>query len=224
MDYTINKLLGGVANGKDVPVDWQSIAEWEEVGTGRKSIYEVRHFYHGDDRFDVWVAADVPEQDFQAVLWWHREMYRGDLVGAQKELLHESIQAAASYTNVIMVAGYAALFTLWVQMSGDGAGKFTPATSFFAAISLFISVLAFVAWEVFSMFLRSYINLEIAKAVNDPQNFEAHIINHREKMADLGRKLQPVWLVVLAVSVLFGLASFGVMMSALFHGLLLSLR
>lgn len=222
--YEVGKLLGGIANGKDVPVDWSSIAEWEESGTGAKGIYEVRHFYHGADRFDVWVAVGIPEPDFQAIMWWHREMYRGDLVAAQKELLHESVQAASSYTNVIMVAGFAALFTLWVQMTGPETGKFAPLTSYVAGILLFVSVLSFIGWEVFGMIVRSMVNFELAKAVNDAPRFEAHIRRHREKMATLSRRLLPAWIVVLAIALLFGLASFRVMMSALIHGAWVNLQ
>lgn len=81
------------------------------------------------DRFNVWVAVDIPEPDFQAIMQWHRETYRGDLVSAQKSLLHESISAATNYSNVIMVVGYAGMFTLWTQLSGSDVGKFTPLTS-----------------------------------------------------------------------------------------------
>lgn len=47
MDYTLNKLMGGVANGKDVPGDWELISVWEEPGTEIRSAYERRQFYHG---------------------------------------------------------------------------------------------------------------------------------------------------------------------------------
>lgn len=218
MQYTLARLLGGVANGKDVPGDWELISEWEEPGTELKSVYEKRHFYDGGDRFDVWVAVDVPEPDFQAVMRWHREMYRGDLVTAQKDMLKESMASAMSYTNIIMVAGYAALFALWTQMSGIGFGKFTPLTSLAAAIFLCLSVLAFIGWELFGMIVRSSVNLAIAKAVNDPSQFQARIAAHQETMAAFARKFQPIWVVVMFVAVGFALLAFITMLSALLHG------
>jgi hypothetical protein len=223
MDYTLSKLMGGIANGMDVPGDWEFISEWEEPGTGRKSIYEKRHFYYGGDRFDVWVAVEVPEPDFQAIMQWHREMYRGDLVAAQKDVLHESMAAATNYTNVIMVAGYAALFTLWVQMSGDGPGKFTRLTSFAAALSLSISVLAFVGWEIAGMVIRSKVNIALARAVNNPAEFESRVREHREKMSALMRHFQPIWAVVISVAAGGALIAFGIMLSALLHGAWLAL-
>ena len=224
MDYTLSKLLGGVANGKDVPGDWALISEWIVPGTDIKSIYDKRHFYHGDDRFDVWVATDVPEPDFIAIMQWHREMYRGDLVAAQKSLLHESISAAANYSNVIMVVGYAGLFTLWAQMTGHGVGKFTPLTSFIVALCLALSVIAFLGWELFGMVLRTRTNIKIAQAVNDPSQFERHIKSYREEMETLTRKLLPAWKYVFAIAVVFALAAFGIILSALVNGAWLALH
>jgi hypothetical protein len=224
MDYTLTRLLGGIANGKDVPGDWEVISEWEEPGTGQKSVYEKRHFYDGGDRLNVWVAVDVPEPDFQAIMRWHREMYRGDLVAAQKDMLHESMAAATNYTNVIMVAGYAALFALWAQMSGQGVGKFTPATSFAAAICMSLSVLAFIGWEVFGMTLRSTVNLSIAKAVNDPSRFEEHMRSYREHMGSIARRFQHAWIIVVSVAAGFALLAFAIMLSGLLHGAWLALH
>ncbi len=224
MDHTLSKLMGGIANGKDVPGDWESISEWVEPGTGAKSVYEKRHFYQGSDRFNVWVAAGVLESDFLAIMHWHREMYRGDLVNAQKDLLRESMAAAASYTNVIMVVGYAALFALWAQMSGNGSGKFTHLTSFASAIFLALSVSAFVGWEVFGMIFRSKINISLARAVNNPSEFESHMRDHKEKMASLMRYLQPAWAVVICLAAGTALIAFGIMLSALLHGAWLALH
>jgi len=217
VDYTVSKLLGGIANGMDVPGDWELISEWEEPGTGAKSIYDKRHFYDGGDRYTVWVAVDVPDPDFRAIMRWHRELYRGDLVGAQKSLLQESIAAATNYSNVIMVVGYASLFTLLVQMSGSEVGKFTPLTSLAAAICLSVSVLAFLGWELFGMVIRSYVNIRLAQAVNDPGQFEARIQNHREQMETLTRRFLPAWIVVIAVAVAFAIAAFVIMLSGMLH-------
>lgn len=224
MDYTLSRLLGGVANGKDVPGDWELISEWEEPGTGAKSIYEKRHFYDGGDRFNVWVAVDVPEPDFQAIMRWHREMYRGDLVSVQKDVLHESMAAATSYTNVIMVAGYAALFALWAQMSGTGPGKFTPLTSFAAAICMSVSVLAFIGWEIFGMTLRATVNNRIAQALNDAPRFEEHMHNYRERMSALALRFQHAWVITVSVAAGSALLAFGIMLSGLLHGAWLALR
>ncbi len=213
MDYTLTRLLGGIANGKDVPGDWELISEWDEPGTERKSIYEKRHFYHGGDRFTVWVAVEVPEPDFQAIMQWHREMYRGDLVAVQKDVLKESISAATNYTNVIMVVGYAALAALL----SNGKGLFTPLTFFTATIFLALSVCAFVVWEIYGMVIRSKSGIALAQAVNDSATFEERIRAHQEDMATTMRRLLPLWVTNVAVAAGCGLVSFAIMLSAYIH-------
>ena len=218
MDYTLTKLMGGVANGKDVPGDWELISEWVVPGTDEKSIYEKRSFYQGADRFIVWVEVTVPEHAFLAIMQWHREMYRGDLVAAQKDMLQESTAAAVNYNNVIMLVGYAALFTIWSQMTGNAVGKFTPATTFWAAIFLCVSVLVFVSWEIFGMIFRGTMNVGIAKDVNDPVTFEAKMMARRENLAAFGRRFMGVWLTTVTVAVVSAAVAFTIMLFALLHG------
>ncbi len=213
MDYTLGRLLGGVANGLDAPSYWDTIAEWEERGTGRKTIYEKRYFFHRGDKFTVWVATGIPEPDFQAIMQWHREMYRGDFVAIQKEVLKESIAAATSYTNVILAVGYAAMAALL----SAGKPTFTPVTYFSATIFLSISVFAFVAWEVYGMIVRSRSNIALAQAVNDPETFETRMSRHQEEMAGTMRRLQPLWVLNVGVAAGCGIVSFAIMVFAYIH-------
>lgn len=214
MEYTLTKLLGGIANGKDVPGDWELISEWPEPGTERKSIYDKRSFHQGADRFTVWVAVEVPEADFQAIMHWHREMYRGDIVAVQKEMLKESISAATNYTNLIMVVGYAALAALLT----NGKGMFTPLTFLLATVFLALSACAFVAWEIYGMTVRSKSGIYLARAVNDSMTFEARLKSHQDAMATAMRRLYPLWVTNIAIAGGCGLASFLIMLSAYIHG------
>jgi hypothetical protein len=219
-EFYLRKMLGGVANGEDASSDWSGISEWVAPGTTHKSVYQQRSFYSGADRFIVWVEVSIPEAGFQMIMTWHREMYRGDLVSAQKELLKESMAAAGNYANVIMVAGYAALFTFWSQ-SRD---FFTPMTSFSAAIALAVSVLAFVGWEVFGMIVRARINIGISKAVGNPARFEQLMLSVSEDTARTTRTLYPAWLTAIAVAVGFGLVCFGILLSGFIHAAWLSVH
>lgn len=214
MDYTLKKLLGGIANGKDVPGDWELISEWVEPGTGISSIYGKRDFILGDDRFTVWVESTVPEPVFQAIMQWHREMYRGDLVEAQKDLLKESITAAISYTTIIMVVGYAALFAFW----SFGEDRFTPATLFWSGILLAISVFVFVGFELAGMIIRARINLAIAEAVRNPAEFEMKMRTWREAQGSFVIRFQRVWIWTVGAAAGAAVLAFGVMLSAMVHG------
>lgn len=218
MEYTLKKMLSGVANGKDVPGDWEVWGTWVVPGTNNASTYEKRSFVHGGDLFYVWVAVEVPEEAFQTVMFWQREMYRGDLVSAQKSLLNESVNAATNYANVLMVVVYAGLFALLTQMTGEGPGKFTPLTSFSVAICLGLSVFAFFIWEVFGITLRMFTNAELAQSVKDPSQFEKRVNAYRDRFASLVLRFLLPSHIVFGTAVFFAAATFLVMLSALING------
>jgi hypothetical protein len=54
---------------------------------------------------------------------------------------------AIIFTNVITAAGYAGAFALWNMVRG----QLPPAASLWVVISLGISLLVFIAWNVFQM-------------------------------------------------------------------------
>lgn len=53
-----------------------------------------------------------------------------------------------------------------------------------------LSVLAFIGWEIFGMTLRSTINLNIAKAANEPPRVEEHMQSYRERLASIAHKFR----------------------------------
>lgn len=213
-DLIVKKLLGGLGNGLDAPTDWEGPWVWTDRETGDTSTYTTRVFFHNSDRFTIWVDKGVPEGVFREILFWHREMYRGDLVDAQKSLLHESMTAAQNYTNVIMVVGYAALFTFWTQFRSE----FAAGTSFAIVIFLALSTLSFVGWELFGMITRSRINIQIAKAVDEPDQYERHLRTYHDFRATLMRKFQKLWVATMAAAMGFAILAFGIMMCAMLHG------
>lgn len=218
-EYTLRRLLGGIANGRDAPADWQNIAEWQEPGAEGTCVYEKREFFHGGDKFYVWVAAGVTQDEFLSVMFWHREMYRGDLVAAQKEILRESVSSAMNYTNVILVVGYAALIALLSQ----GKDVFTPLTYFCATIFTAISVVAFILWEIFGMVVRSMININMAKAVKDEFTYIEKVRAHQEQVATLMRYFQPSWIATVGIAAGFGIAAFVIILSGYVHAAWLAL-
>lgn len=218
MEYTLKTLLGGIANGLDAPKEWNSLSEWCEPGTENTSMYELRSFFLGDDKFSVWTEVSIPERAFQSIMRWHREVYRGDLVDAQKDLLHESFKAAANYTNVMLVAGYAALFAFWVQMRGSDVGQFTPLTSLAAAIFMALSLAAFLSNEVFGMFMRMRSMLSIAQIVDDPSNFFERVRTFQESTATIARRFGTFWTCVVSFAIANALIAAVIMISALLHG------
>lgn len=219
-EYFLGKLLDGVGNGLDVPESWGKGEEHEYrlPGTDQVGVYEQRQYFEASDVYYVWVNKETPAGAFFSVMFWHRELYRGSLVETQKDLLHHSMSAAQSYTNVVMVVGYAALFTLWSQTKAD----FTVGTSLAAGVFLALSVLAFVGWEIFGMVIRSKSNIAVAKAVADPFQFELRMKMYRDNQSTFMRKFVPVWTAVMSFAVATALAAFAILLSGLLHGVWLA--
>ncbi|MBV6786114.1 hypothetical protein ABFU65_11030 [Xanthomonas campestris pv. raphani] len=209
------KLFGGLGNGNDLPDHWIGQGVWKVPGSELFSIYAPRSFFHGVDRIVVWTDVEMPQDLFEGMQSWHREMYRGDLVEAQRTLVRESMAAAASYTNVIMVAGYAALFAFWSQ----GKDWLTKPTLLAAGISIAVSVALFVAWELFGMITRSALNLALANAVNRPNEFASRIAAHRDNVGALTERFRYVWFGVVGCAMGSAVLGFGILLSGFVHGL-----
>lgn len=120
-------------------------------------------------------------------------MKNREMLEAQKELLAHTFSQAQSYTNLIIVAGYAGFFAIWTQMASEMA----PATRFWSGLLISLSVAGFIGWEVYGMILRSKAMLEIARAVNDPQRYEELMIEHRAKQNDKAIQIGRIWLIAL---------------------------
>lgn len=215
-EYRMLKLLGGVGNGLDVPPHWETgqRRKFTVPGTENSSDYESRQYFRHDDVYYTWVAVDITPEQFWGVVFWHFEMERGALVDAQKDLLHTAMTSATHYTNVIMVVGYAALFTLWTQSTEN----FTVATTLWSGIFLAVSVLFFVGWEVAQMVMRSLFNIRIGRAVSDIDLFRERMRAVNQWQQSFVRRFYPAWTAVIAVAVTMALAAFVMMLSALIHG------
>jgi hypothetical protein len=69
--------------------------------------------------------------------------YRKGVVEIQSQLFDK----AATYSNLIMVAGYAGVFTIW----GNIKTQLTPATNLWIALLLGFSLCAFICYQIFKM-------------------------------------------------------------------------
>lgn len=210
------KMMGGVGHGMDVAQTWHSGEEYEfsVPGNPKVSTYTRRKYYKGDDVYYVWVDYDLPDALFFDIMFWHTEMFLGSQVEAQKQILDTSMKAARDYTNVIMVVGYAALFTLWTQTRSD----VTPATSFWAAIFMCVSVMGFIAWEVFGMVVRSMVNIRMARVVAEIDEYAARIRESTQQQQEFNRRMFKPWVALISVTGACGLIAFLIMLVALMHG------
>jgi len=214
-DFFYKKMLGGVANSGNAPTHWDvdKISE-VAVGDGTVHKYTNRPFSIDGNTYHVWVYSQIPDEQYWNIMQWHRSAFKDDLLVRNKEVLRESMTAAKEYTNVIMLAGYAALFALLTQVS-----ELTPATKLSAAFFLTISVGIFVALEVLGIAMRQRAVFAMAKAIGDPDSLELQLMTFSERTGELARKIVPVQFVAMWGAVLSGLAAFAILISGLMHGL-----
>lgn len=209
----LKKILGGPANGQDVPSDWETIATWQRTGTP-SYVYEERSYRVGENLYHVWVPFSVADSEIQTVVNWHVETFRLNSLGDQKELLQKMMESAAQYTQVVMVVAYAALIAFLTTFRNE----FTAGTAFAAAIALAVSLMAFIGWEVFGMILRGISSIRIAQAVENPWRHVEMMDRYRADMARFMVKFRLTWIAVMGLAVFAAIASFVIMGSAMLHG------
>lgn len=216
--FQVERLLGGPGNGALVPSEWRGRHEvWTELGEA-VAVYESREHEVGGHTVAIWVNEVVPSGDSAAIARWFVGTTNDRMVSVQREFLKEAIGLASQYTTVIMVAGYAALFAFWSQSKGT----FTTNTYLSVAVLLAISVIAFVGWELYGMFLRSTSMLGIAAAVGDREEFVDRLLKHNEKQALRSEKTMLPWALTSGLSAATGAAALIVMVCAFLHGLYLA--
>jgi hypothetical protein len=144
------------------------------------------------------LAKEVNElRQFQSNLMYEKQ------VQAALELIGRMHSNHVSYTNLIVVAGYAGFFTFWSTIKND-LPKWLYAVS---GLLIIVSLLCFIAWEV-TKSIWGGLHLRRAEAQLTSHVPDEETIFRLQKEIDaFDRKINRVWLVFLIPTVLFGFAS-----------------
>jgi hypothetical protein len=150
-----------------------------------------------------------------------REMVE-KIIENQIKIITASYDKATAYTNLIVVAGYAAFFGLWTLTKA----YLTKPLAMWAALLMLSSAATFVFFEVYKMFFTSrslvskYIGLSdrikgkpLGQVLTELQKIDS------EAKAEALRFL-PAWRVSLLVAVITGLGGVGLLLYAFAHALL----
>jgi hypothetical protein len=135
------------------------------------------------------------------------------VIDAHLKIISAAYDKAVAYTNLIIIAGYATYFGLW-QIT---KGYLTKRQALCSALFMLTSVVCFVMFEVWKGYFSSRSLFELSHIMNDPANqasgtrllaaFDQHNSVERRRVVRFGR----VWHVVMALTVLCGLAGEGVL-------------
>ena len=116
---------------------------------------------------------------------------------------------AVAYTNVIILAGYAAFFTVWSTMKA----KMSHREMLVAAFCITFSLVFFVFWEVTKMIVNSKSLtglLNVLKA--PPQEFDQRLAEQQKADQRLNIRLLRFWIVILVFTVVPGLIAAAVLL------------
>lgn len=139
-----------------------------------------------------------------------------ELLEAQKELLSSSFNHAMAYTNIIILGGYASFFAIW----NFTKPHLSKEQILWSALLMTASLMSFVAFEIYGMILRSHSILRLAKAVKDPENFEALLGEYQNQEKTKVTRYGRVWVVALVISVATGFSAASILVWAFIRELL----
>lgn len=105
---------------------------------------------------------------------------------------------SASYTNLVMAAGYAAYFAMWSNTSP----LISHCLARVSAALMLTSLLVFIFWEVAKMILISLNNKNLAKVALAPLNeFDSLLQAQQVKELNLMARLAIAWPIVLFIAI-----------------------
>jgi hypothetical protein len=137
-------------------------------------------------------------------------------VDVLKEILTHAYDKSSAYTNIIIIAGYVAFFSLWKETKVFLPNKATLA----AALLMLTSALLFVLFEVFKMISGSIYFRNIGKEIEnikDPKEFIEKVQKGQQRLSTLNFR---VWYLVLIPTVATGLSAAGILVYYFVKGLL----
>jgi len=116
---------------------------------------------------------------------------------------------AVAYTNVIILAGYAAFFATWNTMKAN----MSRAEMLLAAFCITFSLVFFVFWEVTKMIINSKSLTGLMKVLSaPPQDFDKRLAEQQKAEQRLNVRLMKYWIIILALTVGPGLIAAAVLL------------
>ena len=133
------------------------------------------------------------------------------------ELATALYDKSIAYTNLILVAGYAAFLTVW-----SNSKPYLSECEARASVALILlSLLFFVLWELYKMVLTGTAQQRHARVISaSPETFWAEMENLKDAERSLLVRAIRAWPVVLALTIVPGVLAAGVLMWGLVtHGM-----
>jgi hypothetical protein len=151
------------------------------------------------------------EKTIQSLTAKNQEAERQQRIDVIIKVTSALYDKAVAYTNIILLAGYAAFFAIWNTMKTNMSRWEMLLTAFCITFSLVF----FVFFEVTKMIVNSKSLTGLTKVLNaPPQDFDKRLAEQQKAEQRMSIRLLKFWVVILALTVLPGLVAAAVLLSS----------
>jgi len=129
-----------------------------------------------------------------------------------------AFEKSTAHTNIVMIAGYAGLFTLWSQTSEYHSVK----TSIIVGLLTLISLIVFIGWEVFKIIFHGVQLAKIARVIQ-AQDLPSDELFRRVENLSFGNNmtylLNILWITVLIITISTGFSAALLLLFSFVHSI-----
>lgn len=133
-----------------------------------------------------------------------------EIIEAQEHLVTASFDKAQAYSQVVLGIGYVSIFAAW----GFTKEYLTRGEVLWSALLACVSIVFFVLFDVFTMFISSRTVLQLNKAVEKPERFQEILNQYKETNIKWSRRYVIAWCFCWPASFGTGISSAGILIWA----------
>jgi len=112
-----------------------------------------------------------------------------EFIDGQKEIIRSTYEQARSYNNIIIMGGYAGLFAIWSFTKNDLERWQSIAVGLLAILS----VLSFVLFEIYGIWLRSTQTSNLMKQLQEAEKLNTYPAEYGKQEMKRVETLVKVW-------------------------------
>jgi hypothetical protein len=135
--------------------------------------------------------------------------YKNEVVEFNTSIIAKSYEKALAYTNLIIFAGYVLFFSFWKEVRGE----LDKVWSGISVILVIISLIFFIAWEIFQMIQSSaYFRKLYSTFKLSPDNYSEKIQNFNKEIQKNQARVASLWIFELIFTIIPGFLGAGILL------------
>ena len=137
-------------------------------------------------------------------------------IEAFKEIITHMYSKSVSYSNVIIIAGYVAFFSVWNFVKDKLSGR----AMLSVALLISLSAMLFVLFELYKMISSSFHFRKLSKSLQQMKDPQAVMAKLQEDLKSFELRQHRFWIFMLIPTLLTGLSAAGILVYCIFSTLL----